>query len=413
MELVVALLTGAAVGSAATWLVLRGAGRVSATQAAALAVERDLLRERIVDLEAAVADDARTAGALLPLREALRRVEGQVGALERDRTHQYASLTTAMTEVRAATADLGRQTQSLAGSLNASSVRGAWGEVQLRRVLEHAGLLARCDFDEQVCRVSRHERQVRPDVVVRLPGSKFLVVDAKSPMTAFLQAQSEDLDPADRRRLLAAHAAALAAHATSLAAKDYWSAFENAPEMVVCFVPSEAMLSAALAADPSLHETAMARRVVLVGPGALLALLRTVAFTWQQDALTANARELLGLGRELYARLATLGTHVQRMGGALTRSVETYNQLVGALESRVLVTARRMHDLDLVENVLASPVALESGPRVLTALELIDAATAEDARAELEFDVPGGAVPGMAGTGTDGAPQTPKSRPAR
>jgi DNA recombination protein RmuC len=332
-----------------------------------------------------------------------------VGTLERDRTHQFASLATAIADVRTATQDLGRQTHSLAGSLNASSVRGAWGEVQLRRVLEHASLLAKCDFDEQVCRVSRHGRQVRPDVVVRLPGSKFLVVDAKAPMTAFLRAQADELDGVERARLMATHAAALRSHVASLAAKDYWSAFENSPEMVVCFVPSEAMLSSALAADPSLHEAAMARRVVLVGPGALLTLLRTVAFTWQQDALTANARELLGLGRELYARLATLGTHISRMGGALTRSVESYNQLVGALESRVLVTARRMRELDLVESELAELEPLESGPRVLTALELIESATAEDARPLLEFEAPGadtvrqvrtGTVP----TGTDGPP---------
>jgi DNA recombination protein RmuC len=385
MEILLALIAGLLLGAGVMWLALRQVGSV---RAAGLAAERDLLRERVVDLEAAVADDAQTAAALVPLQEALRRVEGQVGALERDRTHQFAALTTAMSHVHAATTDLGRQTQSLAGSLNASTVRGAWGEVQLRRVLEHAGLLARCDFDEQVCRVSRHDRQVRPDVVVRLPGAKFLAVDSKAPLSAFLQAQADDLDGSERSRLLAQHAGALKSHVVSLAAKDYWSAFDCSPEMVVCFVPSEAMLSSALAADPSLHEAAMARRVVLVGPGALMALLRTVAFTWQQDALTANARELLSLGRELYARIGTLGTHVSHMGGALTRSVETYNQLVGALESRVLVTARRMRELDLAEAELPGPEVLQTSARVLTALELIEAATAQDARPELDFLTP-------------------------
>lgn len=383
MELALALLVGLVIGAAAAAAVVHQMGAV---RSAGLAAERDLLRERVIDLEASLADDAATAAALAPLRDALGRVETQVGTLERDRTHQFAALERTISQVQASTASLDRQTQSLAGSLNASTVRGAWGEVQLRRVLEYAGLLARCDFDEQVCRVSRHGRQVRPDVVVQLPGSKHLVVDAKAPMVAFLQAQSDDLPPAERDRLMREHAAALKSHVDSLAKKDYWSAFETSPEMVVCFVPSEAMLSTALAANPSLHEEAMARRVVLVGPGALLALLRTVAFTWQQDALTANARELMKVGHELYDRLGTMGTHTARMGTALQRSVEAYNQMVGALETRVLVSARRMRDLEIVEDELPQPTPLEAGPRLLTAVELLEQASAEDARPQLDLD---------------------------
>lgn len=383
MELVLALLVGLVIGAAAAAAVVHQMGAV---RSAGLATERDLLRERVIDLEASLADDAATAAALAPLRDALGRVETQVGTLERDRTHQFAALERTISQVQASTASLDRKTQSLAGSLNASTVRGAWGEVQLRRVLEYAGLLARCDFDEQVCRVSRHGRQVRPDVVVQLPGSKHLVVDAKAPMVAFLQAQSDDLPPAERDRLMRQHAAALKSHVDSLAKKDYWSAFETSPEMVVCFVPSEAMLSTALAANPSLHEEAMARRVVLVGPGALLALLRTVAFTWQQDALTANARELMKVGHELYDRLGTMGTHTARMGTALQRSVEAYNQMVGALETRVLVSARRMRDLEIVEDELPQPTPLEAGPRLLTAVELLEQASAEDARPQLDLD---------------------------
>jgi DNA recombination protein RmuC len=239
-----------------------------------------------------------------------------------------------------------------------------------------------------VSRVSRHDQRVRPDVVVRLPGDKHLVVDSKAPMRAFLAAQADDLDASERGRLLREHATSLKSHVTSLAAKDYWSAFDASPEMVVCFVPSDAMLSAALSADPALHEDAMARRVVLVGPGALLALLRTVAFTWQQDALTAHAQEMMRLGRDLYDRLGTLGAHTSRMGSALQRSVEAYNQLVGALESRVLVSARRMHEAGVVEAPLPAPPPVATGPRVLTALELIEAATAADDRPQLELDAP-------------------------
>ncbi|CCH80372.1 DNA recombination protein RmuC-like [Nostocoides japonicum T1-X7] len=351
---------------------------------AALRAERDLLRERVVDLEAAVADDAQTAAALAPLREALTRVEQQVGTLERDRVEHFGALRSVLHRVEGETAALGAQTRSLAGSLNASSVRGAWGEVQLRRILELTGMLARCDFEEQVSAVSGHDVRVRPDVVVRLPGDKVLVLDAKAPMTAFLQAQAEDVDGPERAALLREHARALSRHVHDLSAKAYWSAFTTTPEMVVCFVPTEAMLSAALGADPSLHEQALARRVALVGPASLMALLRTVAFTWQQDALAGNARELLALGRELHDRLGTLGGHVSTLGRSLSRSVESYNQLVGALESRVLVSARRMTDLGLVPTRLDAVAPLDSTPRVLTAMELIEAATADDRRPELD-----------------------------
>ncbi len=375
-------LLGLVVGAALAWALTRA---VLSGRAAGLVTERDLLRERVVDLEAAVAGDDRTASVLAPLRDALTRVESHVGTLERDRVDQFATLRSVVGRVEEETARLGRETRSLAGSLNSSSVRGAWGEVQLRRVLEHAGLLARCDFDEQVRAVSGHEAQVRPDVVVALPGGKVLVVDAKAPMTAFLRAQADALEDTERDRLLREHASALGGHVRSLAAKEYWTAFRATPEMVVCFVPSEAMLTAALAADPSLHEAALADRVVLVGPGSLLALLRTVAFTWQQDALTSNARELLALGRELHARLSTLGGHTARLGRSLQRSVEGYNALVGALESRVLVTARRLRDLDLVDGDLPEPSPVTHAPRVLTAEELIETASAEDARPDLDL----------------------------
>lgn len=355
---------------------------------ATVRTERNLLRERVVDLEAAVSDDAQTAAALSPLRDALGRVERQVGTLERDRVEQFGALRAVLQRVEGETAALGEHTRSLAGSLNASSVRGSWGEVQLRRVLELTGMLARCDFEEQVTAVSGHDARVRPDVVVHLPGDKSLVIDAKAPMTAFLRAQAEDLETAERTRLLGEHASALTRHVQALSAKAYWSAFTTTPEMVVCFVPTEAMLSAALAADPSLHERSLARRVALVGPASLMALLRTVAFTWQQDALAGNARELLVLGRELHERIGTLGGHVSAMGRTLVRSVETYNQMVGALESRVLVSARRMTDLGIASQGIDVVVPVEATPRVLTAMELIDAATLEEARPQLDLGLP-------------------------
>ena len=361
-----------------------------AARSAAVVAERDLLRERVLDLETSLAEDMETAALLAPLKDALVRVETHVGSLERDRMEQFGSLRALLARVEGETQHLGRQTASLAGSLRSSTVRGAWGEVQLRRVLEASGMLSRCDFDEQVTAVSAHDRGVRPDVVVRLPGGKVLVIDAKAPMSAFLDAQADDLDDAERDALLVDHATGLGRHVAALAAKEYWSAFREGPEMVVCFVPSDAMLGAALAAQPSLHERALAQRVVLVGPGALMALLRTVAFTWQQDALSTSARELLDLGRDLHRRLATLGAHTAKVGRSLQSSVEAYNAMVGALESRVMVTARRMHDLDLVGDEIPVLTPVETAPRPLTSQELIDAATAEESRPDLllDLDVP-------------------------
>ena len=377
-------LLGLAVGVAGTIVVTR---LVDAARSAAVVAERDLLRERVLDLETSLAEDLETAALLAPLKDALVRVEHQVGTLERDRMQQFGAIRGLLARVEGETQHLGRQTASLAGSLRSSTVRGAWGEVQLRRVLEASGMLARCDFDEQVTAVSAHDRGVRPDVVVRLPGDKVLVVDAKAPMAAFLDAQGEDLTDDERGDLLREHAASLGRHVSALATKEYWSAFREGPEMVVCFVPSDAMLGAALAAQPSLHDQALSQRVVLVGPGSLMALLRTVAFTWQQDALSSSARELLDLGRDLHRRLATLGTHTAKVGRSLQSSVEAYNAMVGALESRVMVTARRMNDLDLVDDELPVLAPVEIAPRPLTAQELIDDITAQDSRPELLLDL--------------------------
>jgi DNA recombination protein RmuC len=387
MEIIIAATVGMLVGVVVAWLVAR---ILFAGRSAALSTERDLLRERVFNLEAAISDDAQTATMLAPLRDALVRVERQVGTLERDRVEQFSQVSVQLADVTTSTDALRSQTASLVGSLNASSIRGNWGEVQLRRVLEHAGMLARCDFEEQVSAVSSDDRGVRPDVVVRLPGDKCLVVDAKAPMTAFLSAQADGIDSAERSRLLGSHATSLRGHVDSLAAKAYWSAFTNTPEMVVCFIPGEAILAAALAADPALFEYAQTRRVILASPGTLLALLRTVAFTWQQDALSANAQLLLKLGSELYSRLGTLGSHATRMGASLQKSVESYNALVGALEARVMVTGRKMHELGLAETPLPETGPVETAPRPLTAAELIadlDSAVLDSDVARPELDL--------------------------
>lgn len=376
---VVAALMAAVLGVLTTRLVY------AARLAGALA-ERDVLRERVIDLESSLGEDLETATLLAPLKEALTRVESQVGTLERDRVEQFGSLRAVLSRVEGETQELGRATARLAGSLQSSSVRGAWGEVQLRRVLELSGMLPYCDFEEQVSSAGRDGRGVRPDVVVRLPGGRCVVIDAKAPMAAFLHAQAEDLDDAERSQLLRDHARSLRSHVDALSRKDYGGAFTGSTDLVVCFVPGDAILGAAMGADPGLHEWALERSVALVGPAALLALLRTVASLWQQQAVSENAAEVVAVGQELYRRLATLGGHTARLGRSLQTAVESYNAAVGALESRVLVSARRMHDLGVVGTPLDEPQRIELAPRPLTAQELIDAATAQDARAELDLD---------------------------
>lgn len=370
-SVLVALVAGVLLGAAGGVLVATLAARARAGVALA---ERALLRERVTDLESAAAQDRELAATLSPLAGALGRVEEQVRTLERDRLQQYARLGEQIEAVRVSGEALRVQTAVLAGALRSPTARGMWGEVQLRRVVEHAGMLARVDFTPQATGTTPDGVGVRPDLVVHLPGGKHVVVDAKAPLAAFLEASEagrSGLDDERQRQAASAHARALRGHVDALAAKEYWTAFDPSPELVVCFVPGEAFLAAACSADPALLEHAMARRVVLATPTTLLALLRTVALTWQTQALAGSAKELLGLGRELYARLGALGAGVGKLGRTLQRAVEDYNLLVGTLERRVLVTARRMHDLDVVDGPLDQVPVLDAVPRPLTSAELL------------------------------------------
>ena len=365
------LVTGIVAGATLTWLTIRSryVGRVAAASA-----EAALLRERVIDLEANATDDLETAALLAPLAGALRRVEDHVAVLNDDRATQLAQVSERLSAVGHATARLDAQTSALVGSLQASTTRGAWGEVQLRRVLEHAGLLARCDFDVQVSGTTASGRAVRPDVVVHLPGERHLVIDAKAPMAALLRTAAVERSHDAREADLQAHAKALRAHVDALAGKAYWTAWPDSPAMVVCYLPAEALLTSALQADPSLFEHAMAKQVVLATPATLLALLRTVAHAWQHESLTSNAAELLRLGHDLYERLGSVGGHARRMGEQLTRTVETYNAMIGSIEHRVLVTARQMHELGLSAAPASSLVPVDLAARPLTAPLLIDGA---------------------------------------
>lgn len=366
------IVVAALVAGVLTWLLVTN--RYAARLAAAVA-ERDVLRERVADLEGSADAVVETAQLIAPLRESLTRVERQVHTLERDRSEQFAVVASGLAQVRDSAEGLRDQTASLVGSLSSANVRGAWGEVTLQRVLEASGMLARCDLDTQVSATSGSGRAIRPDVVVHLPGDRHVAVDAKAPMTDFLAAHADGVTGDERAARLRAHARALRGHVDALAAKDYWSAWPGSPELVVAFVPGEGFLAAALAADPGLHEHAMRRTVVLASPATLLAVLRAVALGWQQDSLAQGARELLSAGRELYARIGAVARHTETMGAGLRRSVEAYNALVGSMESRVLVTARRLYELGVVSDAQPAPsvAPLEVAPRSLSAAELVEA----------------------------------------
>ena len=255
-------------------------------------------------------------------------------------------------------------------ALRAPQTRGRWGELQLRRVVELAGLVEHCDFTEQMT-VGRLDERQRPDLVVHLAGGKNVIVDAKVSVSAYLEmtAASDDTEATKRRN---AHARHLRTHIDQLAAREYWHALPATPEFVVLFVPAEPFLSAALDADPTMLEYAFEQNVVLATPNTLIALLRTVAYTWRQEALTENAQAVLDTGRELHQRLGTLGSHLAKMGGSLESSVKAYNQLIGSLETRVLVTARRFNDLNVVDQTLPAPDAIDLAPRTPQASELVD-----------------------------------------
>src|SRR5580658_6948930 len=304
-----------------------------------------------------------------PLKETLARVEDQLRESDAARTRSHAALAEQVAIARQTSEQLRVQTQSLVTALRRPEARGRWGELQLRRVVELAGMSARCDFDEQVT-LTTPDGTVRPDMIVRLAGGKNIVVDSKVSLAAYLEA-AEAGDDEVRSARLDAHARHLREHVDRLAGKAYWTAVSPSPEFVILFIPGEAFLAPALERDPGLLEYALARRVHIATPTTLITMLRTAQYAWQQEALSQNARAVFDLGRELYDRLAGLGRHFDKLGRALTSSVVAYNQAVGSLESRVLVSARRLNEFGVVEGELAAPAPVTEATRVLSAPELV------------------------------------------
>lgn len=304
------------------------------------------------------------------LREGLAGLQDQLRALQDQRVSWQAQLAQHVDDVRHSTDLLRRETSALSTALRRPQVRGRWGELHLRRAVELAGLVARCDFDEQV---TVEGGTLRPDLVVRLAGGKQVVVDAKVPLDAFLDVTECEPDALDERAAhLARHARQFRQHVDALAGKAYWRALPATPEFVVLFVPGESFLSAALESDPHLLEYAAERKVVLATPTTLIALLRTVAHAWTQEALHEKARDIHRLGRELHERLGTLSGHLDKVGRSLNGAVASYNAAVGSYESRVLVSARRLEELEVTDAELPGPRPLEVAARRPTATELVE-----------------------------------------
>ncbi|PKO84077.1 MAG: DNA recombination protein RmuC [Betaproteobacteria bacterium HGW-Betaproteobacteria-11] len=313
---------------------------------------------------------------VLPVRQTLEKFEQQIHGIEKSRIDAYATLSEQVRQMAEAQLALRSETGNLVKALRAPQTRGRWGELQLKRVVEMAGMLDHCDFFEQES-THTEEGRLRPDLVIKLPGGKNIVVDAKAPLAAYLEAL-ETNDEREKKHKLQEHARQVRDHLQKLGRKAYWEQFQPTPDFVVLFLPGEMFYSAALEADPSLIEAGVDTRVILATPTTLIALLRAVAYGWTQQALTENAERISVLGRELYERLAVLGDHWAGVGRNLNEAVSAYNKSVASLESRVLVTARKFRELKVTgeDKDIRALTPIESQTRTLQAAELLPAVVA-------------------------------------
>lgn len=308
-----------------------------------------------------------------PLQTSLKDVDVKIQELEKNRVGAYEGLRQHLSTMLETQKALQFETANLVKALRAPTVRGQWGEMQLKRVVEMAGMLAYCDFMEQVS-VTSEEGRLRPDMVVNLPGGKKIVVDAKAPLSAYLDGIEAE-DEAQKKEYIKQHARQIRQHIKQLSSKSYWDqlGLQPAPEFVVLFLPGEVFFSAALAEDPGLIEVGVQEKVILATPTTLIALLRAVAFGWRQEKMTENAHEISKIGRELYKRISDVGEHFSKLGRSIHGVVDAYNQSVGTLEKRVLVSARKLKDLDVVghDQELESLSSVEKTVRTLNSPDLL------------------------------------------
>ena len=334
---------------------------------------------RQTESERQLREQSKVLSALAPVQKNLDALQEKVSQIEEGRKREMGALGEQLKGLGEQQARLDRETSSLSAALRNNKVRGAWGEAQLRNIVESAGLLEHVDFDTQVVVTDAEGHTQRPDMVIHMPGGKTIPIDAKAPYADYQRAceipdtaSQEEL--ARKANLLRAHAKAVREHVKALGDKAYWNAFSDAPDFVIAFIPNESLLQAALETDPTLMDDAFARKVALTSPITLWAVLKSVAYAWQQQSLTDDAKMLFDLSRELYERFAVLGERATKLGTAITRTVGAYNAFASSLESRVLVTARKLQRVDqgkVIESVEIIP-SEKADIRELTAPETVD-----------------------------------------
>ncbi len=339
-----------------------------------LSAEAIEAQERKLDASATLRHE-KTEQLLAPVKESLEKFNSRITEVEKERTAMSVQLQAQVREVRNTGDELRKETAALVTALRKPQVRGAWGELQLKRVVELAGMVEHCDFELQETTQTTAGSTIRPDLKVMLTEERYLYVDSKVPLSAFLEAHETD-DPTERSRLLTVFGRNVTTHIDQLGRKDYFKASGSTPEYVVLFLPSEALAAEAFQQLPTLHEYANDRGVVIATPSTLIGLLKATAYAWRQAALADSAREVFELGRELYDRLGKLGANFDKVGRMLNGTVKAYNESVGSIEGRVFPTARKLRDLRVVDKQLDPVNSLDTAARPLTAPELIEDAAA-------------------------------------